>query len=71
MNTIRAVLDAFLKKDGQGYFPMITVFTRGGKEFSGTLANWDPSKAPNMVKITADSNVVSFVNLANIEAVSA
>lgn len=70
MNTIRAVLDTFQKKDCDGYYARITIFTRSGNEFTGTLADWDPSKAPNLVKITDDSNGVTFVTLADIEAVS-
>lgn len=70
MNTIRAILDTYLKKDAEGYFRSITIYTRGGNQFSGTLSQWDPMKAPNLVNITSDSGTVCFVNVADIEAVS-
>ncbi|MBZ2207136.1 hypothetical protein [Massilia soli] len=70
MNTIKAVLDSLSKKDSHDHYPAITVFTRGGKEFSGSLANWDQAKSPNLVKITSNSRVVCYINLADIEAVS-
>lgn len=70
MNTIKALLERFAKKDLHGHYLVITVYTRGGNKFSGSLAKWDTANAPNLLEITSDSGGSSFVNLSDIEAVS-
>lgn len=71
MNTIREVLQAVSKKDNEGYYKTITIHTRGGKEFNGSLAHWDILKSPNLVKIVSSAGITSFVNVSDIEAISA
>lgn len=70
MNTIKALIEHFSKKDTHGHYLEITIHTRGGNKFTGSLAKWDSTKSPNLVEITHDSGGSSYINMAEIEAVS-